>query len=110
MDTKTKKLQSDWGGEYKPFEYYLKNNGIVFQHPWPHAHEYNGKAERKHKHIIEMGLTLFAQASMPLRFWWEAFQTSVYLINRLLTPVLKFLSPLEKLYKKKLDYYFLKTL
>ena len=56
-----------------------------------------------------MGLTLLAQASIPLRFWWEAFQTFFYLINQLPTPILKFLSPLEKLYKRKPNYSFLKT-
>ena len=109
LDTKIKKLQSDWGGEYRPFENYLRNNGITFQHSCPHAHEHNGKAERKHRHIVEMGLNLLAQASMPSIFWWEAFQTSVYLINRLPAPVLKLLSPLEKLNKRKPDYSFLKT-
>ena len=27
LDTKIKKLQSDWGGEYRPFENCLKDNG-----------------------------------------------------------------------------------
>lgn len=53
----------------RPFENYLENNGIVFQHPCPHAHEQNEKVERKHKHIIKMELT-FLVASMPLRFRW----------------------------------------
>lgn len=39
--------------------------------------------ECKHCHIVEIGLTLLAQASMPLRFCEEAFLKSVYIINRL---------------------------
>ncbi|KAK1646191.1 hypothetical protein QYE76_063996 [Lolium multiflorum] len=38
-------------------------------------------AERKHRHIVEVGLALLAQASMPLKFWDEAFLTATYLIN-----------------------------
>ena len=41
----------------------------------------NGRAERKHRHIVEMGLTLLGQAHMPLKFWSDAFQLAVYLIN-----------------------------
>jgi len=41
--------------------------------------------ERKHKHIIALGLTLLHHASLPLKFWDSAFQTAVYLINMLPT-------------------------
>ncbi|KAM6542216.1 hypothetical protein CsatB_006663 [Cannabis sativa] len=56
-----------------------------------------------------MGLTLLAQAKMPLKYWSDAFQTSVYLINRLPTVVLKGKSPFEVLYSKVPDYKFLKV-
>ncbi|TXG53817.1 hypothetical protein EZV62_019073 [Acer yangbiense] len=35
---------------------------------WHRRLEQNGRAERKHRHIVEMGLTLLAQANMPLRY------------------------------------------
>lgn len=53
-------VQSDWGGEYKSFENFLSQNGILFRHSCPYTHEQNGKAERKHRHIVELGLTLLA--------------------------------------------------
>ena len=53
-------------------------------------------------------MTLLAQAHLPFKFWWEAVHTAVYHINRLPTPVLKLLSPYEKLFKHKQDYSFLK--
>uniref|UniRef100_A0A803QE35 GAG-pre-integrase domain-containing protein n=1 Tax=Cannabis sativa TaxID=3483 RepID=A0A803QE35_CANSA len=62
------------------------------------------------RHIVEMGLTLLAQANMPLKFWCDAFQTSVYLINRLPTLVLKGKSLYETLFTKQPDYTFLKPL
>jgi hypothetical protein len=39
---------------------------------------------------------LLAHASMPLKFWDEAFLTATFLINRLPTPVLHHMSPIEK--------------
>ncbi|KAA0045110.1 Retrovirus-related Pol polyprotein from transposon TNT 1-94 [Cucumis melo var. makuwa] len=57
---------------------------------------------------MDMGLTLLSQATLPLSFWDEAFSTSVYLINRLSTPVLNQLSPLEKLFCRQPDYSFLR--
>ena len=46
---------------------------------------------------------------MDLKFWWEAFLSPVYLLNRLPTPVLKGLSHFESLFGYKPDYYFLKV-
>ena len=44
--------------------------------------------ERRHRHIIETGLTLLGQCKDPLKFWCYAFETSVYLINRMPTSIL----------------------
>jgi hypothetical protein len=74
-----------------------------------HTHQQNGSAERKHRHIIETGLASFARASMPLKFWDETFLTATFLINRLPTPVLHRMSPIEKLFATKPAYSFLRT-
>jgi histone deacetylase 1/2 len=44
-----------------------------------------------------VGLSLLANASMPLKFWDEAFLTAIYLINMLPSKPLKFATPTEKL-------------
>jgi histone deacetylase 1/2 len=56
-----------------------------------------------------MGLTLLACASLPLKFWDEAFTTAVFLINRLPSKVIANLSPFERLYGQKPDYAFLRV-
>ncbi|KAH9711302.1 retrovirus-related pol polyprotein from transposon RE1 [Citrus sinensis] len=107
--TAIKSLQSDWGGEFRSFVPHLQKHGILFRHPCPHTHHQNGRVERKHRHLVEMGLTLLAQAKLPLSFWWEAFSTSAFLINQLPTSVLSsHQSPHEVLHKHKPDYAFLK--
>jgi histone deacetylase 1/2 len=57
----------------------------------------NGSAERKHRHIVEVGLALLAHASMPLKFWDEAFLTATFLINLLPSKVIDFDTPTEHL-------------
>jgi hypothetical protein len=52
---------------------------------------------------------LLAHASMLLKFWDEAFLTATFLINRLPTPVLHHMSPIEKLFATKPAYSFLRT-
>lgn len=70
----------------------------------PHAHQQNGSAERKHRHIVEVGLALFAEASMPLKYWDQAFLAALYLINRLPSKVIQNMIPLEHLLGRQVDY------
>jgi hypothetical protein len=74
-----------------------------------HAHQQNGAVERKHCHIVEVGLALLSHASMPLKYWDEAFLTTTYLINRLPSKVVDNLTPLERLHNQKPDYSALHT-
>lgn len=59
-------VQSDWGGEYRKLFTFPTHKGIVHQLSCPHTREQNGTVERKHRHIVEMGLTLLAHASLSL--------------------------------------------
>lgn len=101
---KIKAVQSDWGGEYEKLNSFFTKIGITHLVSCPHAHQQNGAAERKHRHIIEVGLSLLSQASMPLKFWDEAFLAVVYLINRTPSKVINFSTPLERLYDEVPDY------
>ena len=56
-----------------------------------------------------MGLTLLAQAYIPVKYWLDMFPTSVYLINNLPTTVLKGQSPFAVLQSKNPDYKLLKV-
>lgn len=109
LDLKIKSIQSDWGGEYRAFTNFLQDHGIHHRISCPESHKQNGPAERKHRHITEMGLALLAKASMPLHYWDETFRTSVYLINRLPTPNLEGKSPTEALFNTSPHCHTLKT-
>lgn len=83
--------------------------GISHHVSCPHTHQQNGIAERKHRHIVEIGLSLLAHASMLLKYWDEAFLVAAYLINRVPSRVIRFETPLERLFHQKTDYTALRT-
>jgi histone deacetylase 1/2 len=76
FDYKVVTMQTDWGGEYEKLNTFFQQAGITHHVSYPHAHQKNGSAERKHRHIVEVGLALLANASMPLKYWDEAFHFS----------------------------------
>ncbi|KAE8672779.1 1,4-dihydroxy-2-naphthoate polyprenyltransferase [Hibiscus syriacus] len=106
---KIKSLQSDGGGEYLSLRGWFLTNGVQHRLSCPSTFEQNGKAERKHRHVVEMGLALLSQASLPLKFWSYSFISAVYLINRLPTKVLNGKSPFQVLHQQSPDYSMLRV-
>jgi histone deacetylase 1/2 len=90
-------MQTDWGGEYKKLHGFFQKVGITHHVACLYAHQQNGSVERKYRHLVEVGLALLAHASMPLKFWDEAFLTTTFLINMLPSKVIDFATPVEKL-------------
>lgn len=66
----------------------LSTAGISHMTSPPHTPEHNGISERKHRHIVETGLTLLTHDGIPKTYWTYAFATAVYLINRFPSPVI----------------------
>jgi transposase InsO family protein len=104
--TRIKQFQSDNGGEFvsKVFSDFLALHGILHRRSCPHTAQQNGLAERKHRHLMEMGLSLLAQSHLPTLFWADAFLHSAYIINRLPTPLLSNESPYSKLFHRPPNY------
>jgi histone deacetylase 1/2 len=96
FDRKIITMQTDWGGEYEKLHGLFQKVGITHRVSCPHAHQQNGSAERKHRHIVEVGLSLLANASMPLKYWDEAFLTATFLINLLPRKVINHDTPVER--------------
>ena len=105
-------FQSDEGGEFAncAFLQFLATKGIHRQSACPKTLEQNGKAERKHWNITELGLTMMFHAYLPPRFWTDCFSTVVFLINRLPSPHLNMESPFFRFYGRNLDYSLLRVL
>jgi transposase InsO family protein len=88
FSTKIKSLYSDNGGEYIGLKNYLSVHGISHYTTAPHTPQQNGMFERRHRHLVETGLTLLTDAHMPLYYWSYVFQIAAYLINRMPTTTL----------------------
>ncbi|KAF3668033.1 hypothetical protein FXO38_08300 [Capsicum annuum] len=100
----------DGGGEFIKTEFikHLESCGIVRHISYPNTPEQNGISKRKQRYIVETGLTMLLHANLPLFLWVEAFLTTMFLINRLLSSVLK-MTPFVKLYGAPPDYNRLKA-
>lgn len=99
------------GGEYVNHTLItlFDTRGISHQKFFPHTPEQNGVAERKHRHIVEMAISLISKSFIPLRYWYHAFACAVFLINRLPSRSLGNRSPFEVLIHKPPDYTHLRV-
>jgi hypothetical protein len=56
FDKKIITVQNNWGGEYQKLHHFFSKVGIRCHVSCTHAHQQNGVVERKHYHIVEVGL------------------------------------------------------
>lgn len=99
-------FQCDGGGEFisNQFLLHLQNNGIQQLLSCPHTPQQNCLAERRHKHIVELGLSLLFQSRAPQKYWVEAFTTVNFLSNLLPHSANSNTSPYEMLHDKSPTY------
>ena len=109
FDTKVRVLQTDWGREFQAFTNTLCKFVILHKVSCLSTSQQNGRVERKHRHVVEIGLSLLAHTSIPLKYWSFAIQSALYLINRLPSSVLNFSFPYKTLYHCLPNYSFLRV-
>lgn len=109
FDHPIKNFYKDNGGEYIKLKTYFLNHGISHLTTPPDTPQHNGISERRHRHIVETGMTLLTQAALPTTYWPYAFQTAIYLINGLPSLALKYSSPYERLFGTSPNFLKLRT-
>src|SRR3954463_14243451 len=77
-----KVFRSDGAKEYLSLamENLLKSHGTIHQQSYPHTHQQNGTAERKHRHLQEVTRSLLLSTFVP-KSYWAAVLTATLLIN-----------------------------
>jgi hypothetical protein len=98
--SQVKIIRSDNGVEFLMPQFY-SSKGIIHQTSCVETPEQNGRVERKHQHLLNVGRALLFQANLPKTFWSYAVQHATYIINRIPSSVLKNKSPYELLHNEK---------
>jgi hypothetical protein len=103
-----KSVRTDNGPEFIMPSYYA-SKGILHQSSCVETPQQNGRVERKHQQILNIGRALLIQSNLPKNFWSYAVSHAVYIMNRVATPVLKNKSPYFLLYQNEPDMLSLKV-
>ena len=66
--------------EYRDSQFldFIHTQGTIIQRSRAGTSQQNGRAERKHHHILDSVRAFLLSASCPERFWGEAALTDVY--------------------------------
>jgi Reverse transcriptase (RNA-dependent DNA polymerase) len=102
-NVKVKALRTDWGGEFRSFEFdeYCKTIGIKRYLTTPYSPQQNGVVERRNQIILRMIRSMMKSMYVLLEFWGEAITTVVYILNRASTKSLTGRTPYEAWYERK---------
>lgn len=65
---KIQAFQFDNGGEFLVLKHFLSEYGIAHWRSCPHVHQQMGMVKRRHRHILDIGLSLLHHAKLPLTF------------------------------------------
>ena len=84
-------MRIDNGREYlsHSFKQFMVSCGILHQTSCAYTHQQNGVAERKNRHLFETTRILLIHGKVPEHFLGDVILTTCYLINRMLSLVLK---------------------
>ena len=104
FQTKISILRTGNGTEYfnSCLGMFLTEKGIQHQSTCRDTPQQNGIAERKNRHLLEVARAIMFSMHVPKYLWGDAILTACYLINRMLTRVLQYITPLACLRKYSL--------
>jgi transposase InsO family protein len=99
------RLRKDNGGKYvnNNFTSYFTTQGIQMKHIVPYTPQQNGIAKRKNRTLKEMANCMIQSKGLSLKYWAEAINCEVYIVNYNPTKALKNIAPEESWTKIKPD-------
>jgi hypothetical protein len=87
FNTFVKYIRTDNGPEFLIPSFYA-TKGIIHQTSCVENPQQNGRVERKHQHLLNVGRSLLFQSKLPKKFWSYALVHTTFIINRVITPLL----------------------
>lgn len=108
---KLKVIRSDNALEFadKECKEHFSKRGIMHQTSCPYTPQQNARAERKHRHVLEVARALRFQSGLTLTYWEKCVLTAVHIINRLPSAAINFKVPYEQLKGEAVNYDELKV-
>ena len=105
-----KVIRSDNGTEFNNYAVrkLLKDNGIKHEFTVAYTPQLNSRAEREFRTIMEGVRAMIAEGKMEKKFWAEAANTIVFLLNRTGTSPVQGKTPYELIYKRCFDIKMIK--
>lgn len=80
---KLKKSQPDNALEFKMMtKFFLSNLNIEHRLSIPYSHQKMRIVECRHRHLVDIAVTMLNQASLPKQFWYYAMLMTCFLYNR----------------------------
>ena len=101
FQTKISILRTDNGTEYfnNCLGMFLTKKGIQHQSICRDTPQQNGIAKRKNRHLLKVARAIMFSIHVSKYLWGDAILTTCYLINRMPTRVLQYITPLACLKK-----------
>jgi len=96
-------VRSDNGLEFDLHQFYA-SIGILHQKSCVETPQQNGRVERKHQHILNVGRALLFQSKLPKKFWSYALVHATYIINKVSSFILIDKSPHQLLFQQDPDF------
>lgn len=111
FNTSVKMLRSDNDTEFTNHDItsFLASHGILHQTSCVKTPQQNGRAERKHQHLLNIARALKFQSHLPNSFWGDFILTAAHIINLLPAQPIQFKTPFELLYDKPPSYDHLRS-
>lgn len=96
-------IRTDNGREYvnNDVKMFIESHGIQHQRTVSFNPEQNGRAEREIRTLIEAARTMIHSKKLSLKYWAEAVNTAVYVLNRTGPSSIKGKTPYELWFKTK---------
>ena len=104
-----KSFRSENGTEFMCLTSFFQEQGILHQTSCVDTPQQNGRAKRKHRHILNVDRACLFQSHLPVKFWGESILTATHLINLTPSSVLKGKTPYELLFGTRPKYDMIRT-
>jgi len=101
-------IKTDNGAEFLLSSFYA-SKGITHHRSCVETPQQNGRVERKHQHLLNVGRALLYQSKLPASYWSYALLHAIFIINRVTSPHLHNKSPYHLLHNKIPDVHSFKV-